>query len=150
MEHPGLTIGVELFLHQLLLQVRDSAIDDAAADADAGVASERQTPDDVGGHVVIAPAVLPPSPAAVAVLEVVEARQACAGHLVELLEILLSLRMSLVGVLLLDAAEEPRGDDFARYAEVGEGFRDDDGGEEAGHRLLGAAVGIVDEVRKRV
>ena len=66
-----------------------------------------EAPDDVRGHVVVAVAFLPPAPAAVVVLEVVEALHACGGHASSSPRSCLPFGCVVVGGARFDAAEHP-------------------------------------------
>ena len=149
-EHPCLAIELLFLLDELTVEPVHCAVDHAGADRDASLARERETPHDVARHEVVAGSFLPPSPTPVRVLEVVQAGESSGHHVVECGEILPALRMCRVGTLRLDAAEDPRCDRLAGHAEILECLRDDRRREEPAHRLLGAAVRIVDQIRDRV
>ena len=75
----------------------------------------------------------------------------CLRHLVELLEIPLAFGCVLSACCVLDAAEQPVPiDRLGLEAEVVQRLGRDHRRQEAAHRLLGAAVGIVDQVGQRV
>src|ERR1019366_2534081 len=102
-------------------------------------------PDDIGGHVGIAVPFLPPAPASVGVLEVIEALHAGGGDAIELAEVVCAVGVGLGGGRGLEAAERAAGDVGRIRADAAQRTRHDRGREEAAHGLLGAAVGIVDQ-----
>ena len=149
-QHPRLDRQVSFRFDDLVLEETNRALDGVFLHRDPRVARQDQPPDDVGGHEVIAVAFLPPAPAAVAVLEVVEPFEALLDHVVELAQVFPAVGVGLLGRLRLDAAEDAFLDRRACEAQVLEGAGGDHRGQEAAHGLLGTAVGVVDEIGQRV
>ena len=102
LQHPGRQVALFLGLDQVQLQELDAALEHRLVDCDAAVAREREPPDDVGRHVLVAAAFLPPAPAAIGVLEVVQAREARLGDLLQFGQVLAALLRR----AFLDAAED--------------------------------------------
>src|ERR1019366_1431984 len=144
-EEPGLFFAVRFVVHEFRIEPSGGVLDGLRVNREAAFAGDGETPDDVGGHVWIAAPFLPPAPAAVVVLEVVEALHAGGGDAIELAEVVFAFGMSRRGGAGFDATEHAARDISGIGADAAQGARDDRGGEKAAHGLLGAAVGIVDE-----
>ena len=158
MQHPRLRRGIVLELDEFLVEEVQPAIQHAAADVAARILRQREAPHDIRRHVRIAVAILPPAPAAVAVLEIVEAVEAGFHHLVQLREIVRGIGrirpMRRMGNIRqrgrLNSAKQFPGDRLRLQSQIFERLRHDDGGQEPAHRLLRAAVRIIREVRQRI
>ena len=152
-QHPRLDVRIVFLLDDLDVQEVSRPLHGVAAHVKTGLPCEAQPPQDVRGHEVVAPAALPPSPAAIGMLEVVQALKALVHDDVELAEVLAlrgALGMGLVDERPLDTAEDPAQRVVRGEAEVAERPGGDHRGKKPAHRLLGAAVGVVHEVRQRV
>ena len=99
---------------------------------------------------MVAVTFLPPTPAAVGVLETVEPVEAGFHHPIKLLQVFLLFRMGRGGVRRLDPAEEAAHHVFGFQSEVLKSLSSDDRGQEPAHRLLGAAVRIINKIRQRI
>src|SRR5436853_3324376 len=105
-QHECLHIEIQLFIDQCLVQESRAALKHVGFDVDAGAPGQAETPDDVSRHEMIAFTILPPTPASVRVLKSVQAVEPLFDHLIELAKISRSPGMSLIGRVLLDAAED--------------------------------------------
>ena len=149
-EHEGLHVIVQLLLNESFVQVSGSAVEHILADRNIGIFRERQPPEHISAHPMIAVALLPPGPAAVGMLEIIKTFEAGFDYLIELLQILFPVRMSRGRAAGFDAAENPAHDIFGLQTKIAQSFDGDDSGQEAAHRLLGATVRIIDEVWQRI
>ena len=124
---PRVRLPVAFVFFQMFVEPRERALHALRVDVHPRVARDREAPHDVCRHVGAALVFFPPPPPAVAVLEVVEPRDRRLRDVVEPRDALLRVE-----------------------SHLRERLRDDRGGEKAAHRLFGAAVRIVDEVRQRI
>src|SRR5258705_10096245 len=150
MKHPGLLIVVDFFFDEFLIEVTRRTFSDIMFHWNAGLACERQSPKDVGSHVVIAVAVFPPTPATVGVLEVVQTIETLARDLIEFLEVTLTFRMRGQGYVGFNSAKHSLHRVLRFHAETPQRLCGDRRGQETAHCLFGAAVRVIDEIRQRV
>src|SRR2546422_2201678 len=146
MQHPGLDIMACLLLNQFLVEIAGSSIEHAHPEFYAGVTSQRQAPDYVGAHEMIALALLPPAPTSVAMLKVVKTLEALLHHVIELAQILFPARLRLVTLFLNNTAENLVHNGLRLEAQISKGLAGNDSREETAHGLFSAAIRIVNEV----
>ncbi len=150
MQHERLHVRILLFLDDSLRKEVFPAIEHILLHFGARIARERQSPYHVSRHPTVAVALLPPTPAAVAMLEIVKPLQASLRDGIQFGQIFLVLRMRGSGGVGFNAAEDAAHHVFGLQAEVAKGFGGDGGGQEAAHRLFGATVGVINQIRQRV
>src|SRR5690349_2247222 len=105
-EQPGLEWIIGLGLNQSFIEITRCAVEYASFEIDSGLVRQRQAPDDICAHERVTIAYLPPAPATVGMLKIVESLQSFRSHVIHFLQILFPARMSFVCGLFFNPAKD--------------------------------------------